>query len=176
MNNYNLDVHRDGETGEQSLAKILKVRRFHIASGFEGSGLVYRTGKVSYESDFYNRFLSPPESIITETVQQWLSESRVFTNITDDRSVVESDYVLEGKVLSLYGDYINPDEPKAVFEIRFSLIDTKTVKHSMVFQKVYRVSSATVSRSPSDLISGYNNCMEEILTEFEKDLREFLKQ
>lgn len=172
---YSLNVSRSGERSSDTAAGVLKVRRFRVSSDFEGNGLVYRTGDVNYESDFYNDFLSSPASIITDTSQNWLEESGVFVNVTDDTSVVESGYVLEGKVVALYGDYVNTDEPKAVAEIMFSVINNKTGKDSMAFQKTYKCSEAINSCRPTDLVRGFNLCVKEILTEFEQDLRESLR-
>jgi len=173
---YSLEVNRGGEMSSGTAAGVLKVRRFRASSSFEGIGLVYRTGEVSYESDFYNEFLSSPASIVTEIVQKRLEESRVFENVTDETSIVESMYVLEGKVVALYGDYVNTDKPSAVVEILFSVINNKIKKDSMVFQKSYRVSEGIDSRRPADLVRGYNRCLEKILTELENDLRESLRQ
>jgi cholesterol transport system auxiliary component len=173
---YNLDVSRGGEMSSSTAAGVLKVRRFRASSSYEGMGLVYRTGEVSYESDFYNEFLSSPALIITEIVQKWLKESSVFENVTDDTSIIEARYLLEGKVVALYGDYVNTDKPSAVVEILFSVINNKIKKDSMVFQKSYRVSEAIDSRRPADLVRVYNRCLEKILTELENDLRESLRQ
>lgn len=172
---YSLDVSYSGDSSGSSISGVLKVRRFRVSSNFEGNGLVYRTGEVRYESDFYNEFLSSPASIITEIVQNWLEESRVFENVTDDTSIVESGYVLEGNVPALYGDYVNTDEPMAVAKILFSVINNKVRKDSMAFQKTYRVSEGIDSRRPADLVRGYNRCLEKILMELEQDLRESLR-
>jgi cholesterol transport system auxiliary component len=172
---YSLNVSQGVSDSGSSIAGVLKVRRFRIASDFEGTGLIYKIGKVHYESDFYNVFLSPPASIITEIVQKRLEEGGVFENVTDDTSVVESMYVLEGKVLALYGDYVNTDEPKAVVEILFSVIKNKSGKDTMAFQKAYRISEEIDSCKPAHLVIGFNRCLEKILTELEKDLRETLR-
>jgi cholesterol transport system auxiliary component len=172
---YSLNVSRGREGPSNTAAGILKVRRFRISSSFEGVGLVYRTGEVSYESDFYNEFLSSPASIITEITEKWLKESGVFENVTDDTSIVEARYLLEGKVSALYGDYSETDEPKAVVEILFSVMNNKTKKDSMAFQKTYRVSEGIDSRRPADLVRGYNQCLKKILTELEQDLRDSLQ-
>ena len=172
---YSLNVSQGVSNSGSSIAGVLKVRRFRVASDFEGTGLIYRTGEVHYESDFYNVFLSPPASIITEIVQKRLEEGGIFENVTDDTSVVESMYVLEGKVLTLYGDYVNTDEPKAVVEILFSVINNKSGKDTMAFQKAYSISEEIDSCKPAHLVIGFNRCLEKILTELEKDLRETLR-
>ena len=168
---YSLNVgHSENNSGD-SISGVLKVRRFRIASDFEGTGLVYRTGEVNYESDFYNEFLSSPTSLITEVVRNRLETSKVFENVTDDTSIVESKYTLEGKVLALYGDYVTTDEPRAVVDIMFSIINNKK-QNTIAFQNTYRTSEEIDTHKPADLVRGFNHCIEKILIELEQDLRE----
>ena len=154
---------------------VVKVRRFRVASAFEGNSLVYRTGKVDFESDFYNEFLSSPGSVITEQARRWLGGSGIFTNVVDTGSRLSSDFVLEANVNALYGDFTSKSEPKAVLEIQFFLINTSGAVSKIAFSKTYKATKPLESRKPAVLVSGLNICIENILQAFEDDLQQLLK-
>lgn len=166
---YVLDVNR---TGERSAAGsgVLKVRRFRISNPFEGTSFVYRTGGVSYESDFYNGFLSPPAAMVTEEVRQWLGVSGVFGTVVDAGSHADARYALEGNIVVLYGDYSDAEKPEAVMEIQVFLFDEAGPASPVVFSSSYRAVSPIESNSPAALAAGLNDCLEKILKEIELDL------
>ena len=167
---YVLDVNSAGGKLEAG-SGVLKVRRFRISSPFEGTSFVYRTGGVSYESDFYNEFLSPPAAMITEEVRQWLGASGIFGTVVDAGSHADARYALEGNIVALYGDYSDAGKPEAVMEIQVFLLDEAGPASSVAFSNGYRVVSSLESNSPAALAAGLNDCLEKILKEIERDLR-----
>ncbi len=168
---YVLDVERP-----QSLpavaegADVLRVRRFTIATQFETYEMVYRRSDLVYESDFYNRWFAPPASLITDKTRQWISESGVFAHVLDSFSAADYNYILEGSVLALYGDYRQRENPSAIVHIQFTLIDEHRLRDSVVFQKKYRASAQIERPNASALVHGFNACLAEIFTSLETDL------
>ncbi len=92
---YLLNVHRQTGQSETAGELVVKVRGFHISSRFSGKPLTYRTGEVSYETDFYNEFLTSPASNITEEATKWLAQSGVFADVTGATSAAESDLLMD---------------------------------------------------------------------------------
>jgi len=166
---YVLDVNRAGERPAAG-SSVLKVRRFRISSPFEGTSFVYRTGGVSYESDFYNGFLSPPAAMITEEVRQWLGASGAFGTVVDAASRADAPWVLEGNIVALYGGYTDAGKPEAVMEIQIFLLDEAGPASPVAFSGNYRAVSALESNSPAALAAGLNDCLQNILKEIERDL------
>ena len=170
---YVIDISREDDSiGNAEAAGTLKVRRFKIASTFAGKGLVYRTGDVNYESDFYNQFLVSPDSMITDEVTQWLGESGVFSSVLDEGTYAKTEWVLEGKIFSLYGDYSMQGTGKAVMEIQFSLITDLDGIRSAAFENVYKTEVDILPGGGANLVKGFNNCLNEILLQYEQTLRE----
>ena len=99
---------------------------------------VYRFEKLKFESDFYNEFFISPDDMITEQVQQWLSESKIFTLVTDRNSEPPPDCVLEGWITELYGDFRNDRTPNAVMELKFLLLSANKSPGQVLFNKRYR--------------------------------------
>ncbi len=165
---YLLSARRQGDEDGAAGKLVVKVRRFHISSRFSGKSLTYRTGEVSYKTDFYNEFLTSPASNITEETTKWLGRSGVFADVAGVTSTAQADLLLEGTVASLYGDYSAEDAPRAVMEIRFVLLDNEG---AIQFRKSYPASVELGANTPDELIKGLSGCLEEILTNLENDLR-----
>jgi ABC-type transporter Mla MlaB component len=93
----------------------------------------------------------------------------------DPGSNVDPTHIIEGNVIALYGDFRVKSAPKAVMEIRTFLLETKTETESgIVFGKTYKSSVGLESKGPEDLVSAFDRCLVEILTNLEQDLAERL--
>jgi len=172
---YRLDVARASDEAQTPGQGVLKVRYFIISSPFETHEFIYRKGESRYVSDFYHGFLSPPAGLITEEARQWLSESGVFANVVDTFSSVDYDYMLEGDIQAVYGDYRSETKPNAVMEIEFVLIDEHLKKDVIIFNRKYRSVQSIDKINASLLAEGLNASLAEILTNLEADLRRLLR-
>jgi len=150
---------------------ILRMQKLRIAPEYRKKNLVYRTGDLGYKADFYNEFFIAPELMITKNVREWLAKSGLFQYVVDSPSGVESWYVLEGMITSLYGDYRDANKPLAVMEIEFFLLKEVPAFSEIVFQKRYAKEVPIKEKSPESLVKGWNEALEKIMTDFEKDLR-----
>lgn len=150
---------------------VLKVRRFSISSPFETREFVYRKTKSEYTSDYYDRFFAPPADLIAEETHQWLEASGVFANVIESFSSADYDFMLEGNVKAVYGDYRGQSDPNAVMEIKFLLIDEHLKRDAVIFNMKYRSVQPTGDKTTPALVEGFNACLVEILTNLEADLR-----
>lgn len=154
------------------IGSVLKVRKFRVSPQYETKSFVYREGDFAYESDFYNEFLISPGSMFTEEVRQWLEQSGLFQQVVDFSSYMEATHVLEGAITALYGDYRESRRPRAVLEMQFFLFEDVSARFALVFQNLYRREVLLERVSPVILVKGWNDAFRQIMTEFEKDLRE----
>ena len=150
---------------------VLEVRRFEISPSFASREFVYRNGDLSYESDFYNQFFRLPGQLITEQVRKWLSESGQFKYVVDSSNNVDANYILEGNVSELYGDFRTPNTPKAVMGIQFFLIEETSTNPQITFQNNYRREVVLSSNSAGELVKGWNEALQQILTALAGDLK-----
>ena len=166
-----LDARRASSAAAKSQKNVVEVRRFTIDPAFSAKGLTYRKGEFEYESDFYNEFLIAPDAMITEKVRNWLSLSGLAQRVLDPGSYVDPNYVLEGNVIALYGDFRTGSSPKAVMELRVFLLEMKTgAEPAIAFGKTYESSVGIESAGPNGLVAAFNRCLVEILGDLEKDL------
>ena len=168
---YIFNISNNAHNSSPVSGTVLEVRRFEISPSFSTREFVYRKGDLSYESDFYNQFFRPPSALVTEEVRKWLSESGQFKYVVDSSNNVEPDYVLEGNVSELYGDFRATNEPKAVLGIQFFLTEETSTNPKIVFENNYRREVVLRSNSAQDLVKGWNEALQQILTALEGHLK-----
>jgi ABC-type uncharacterized transport system auxiliary subunit len=170
-NYFILSVADKNPNKSKAYGGTLEVDRLQISPSFSGREFVYRKGELSYQSDFYNQFFKAPVLLISDEVIKWLSESGPFKHVVAPTVDVDSDYTLQGNISELYGDFRTQSAPKAVLAIQFFLIDDRPTNPVIVFQNNYRRGISLSSNSPSALVEGWNEALEQILAALQEDLR-----
>ena len=154
-----------------SSTAVLEVRRFMIDSAFSGKGLVYLSGTLQYEADFYNEFLVSPDSMIREAVRNWFAQSGLFARVADPGSYIDPFYALEANGTALYGDLRDPTAPQAVVELRaFLLKGEGSGDPVVVHSKTYSATTGVQAQDPDALVEAFNSGLQKILTDLEADI------
>jgi cholesterol transport system auxiliary component len=151
--------------------EVLKVGRFRVSPLYEGKEFVYRKDDLGYVSDFYNVFFIAPGALITEEVRRWLAGSGRFQHVMDPASHAAGALLLEGAVSSLYGDFREEKNPRAVLEIQAILMRDAEGGGRVIFKKDYRQEAPLPDRKPATLARGWSEGLERILTALEEDLK-----
>ena len=167
---YSLNLERKADQPKEEGALALKMTTFYVSPRFESKSLVYKTSDFVYETDYYNKFMVSPSSMISEQVNQWLSASPKIKYLADSRFSRHVDYTLEGDVLELYGDFRDKDKPKAVLTIELGLLDEAKSPPETVLQEIYSQEIVLDERSVSKLINAFNQGLRNIMLDFEADL------
>ena len=171
-----LDSSPADDISPPDTGKVLTVRRLRVSPKYEGKGLVYRLKELSYESDFYNEFFISPVSMFTEEIRKRLAGSGLFKHVVDPSSLLDSTYILEGAVTALYGDYRVSTAPKAVMEIQFLILQETAGCPEIVLQRQYHKEERLNGSTPDALVKSWNTALNQILTEFENDLKEYISK
>lgn len=153
---------------------VVEISRFNVSPGSDGKEFIYRTGELSYESDFYNQFFRPPGAMLTEVAGRWLNDAGLFQEVFGSVTQADANYFIEGNIVRLYGDFRS--SPKAVMQIQFLLLKYTTDSSyndntEIVFAKSYNSEIPIASQTPSDLMMGWNTALGEILNAFLEDLK-----
>jgi hypothetical protein len=151
-------------------AGALRVGRIRVSPLFERKRFVYRTGEATFEEDFYNEFYAPPAQILREATADWMITSPLFEVVLQSAPYAAAEWLLEGRVERLYADLREDAVPQSVMVIEFSLMRTKTNQEA--FTKRYVAATEIPKRSPSAVVSGWNESLSRILSEFESDVVE----
>lgn len=114
-------VLRGGEVGRapSTLSESVRVEPVRIAPPFDGRSLVYRTGEVAFNRDYYNVFIAPPDELATAELIRMLSDSGVFRQVSSVASASNADVTLECMVTDLYADERDTQKPVAVCRAKF---------------------------------------------------------
>ena len=119
---YLLDIEPDATTQTTALPGCLRVRSAMVQSPFSGVGLIYRTGEVTYEKDYYSQFLVAPHQQLNDLLPRWLRGTGV-TLCADGMDAGEKRLTLEPHIEALYADFRTPAAPTAVAKLRFVLTE-----------------------------------------------------
>lgn len=166
-----LEVERGLPPAEVTLGPTLRISRFRISSLFEDRLLVYRIADQQYEHDFYNELFDDPARLIEEQTRQWLDESGLFENVLDASSPAPSQWLLDGRIQALFGDYRPDGGPLAVLAIQFFLIDETRSGTPVLFDRSFRIENRS-QPGPAGLVAAWAEGLESMLAELELELLE----
>ena len=174
-NFFVLETNRQaGETWDEPRG-ILSVRGFDVSPGFRGKEIVYRTERGRSQSDFYNQYFISPGPMLTDVSRQWLDDSGMFEAVISMGSHKEADYILEGSVTSLYGDFQEGDEPASVLRMQFLLLEDDRLDYQMLMHRTYKERVTLTGSGAEHVVQGLNKALTRILTRLEKDMASALQ-
>lgn len=172
---FSLKVQRTGAKDPSVGDLTLKVRQLDVSRSYEGQELVYRQDNLEWAADFYNVFFVPPADLLTEATIHWMADSGLFAEAVPQTSLLQTTHYLEGYLSSLYGDYSDPANRRAVVEIGFLLIDERQPGTQVAYQGSFHREVPLADDSVETLIRAYEMAITGIMTEFEADLGKTLE-
>ena len=165
-----IELPRSANSPESASDLILSVGNMRISPRYADRSFVYRTSDTSYESDFYNQFLTSPDTMISEELRKGLAAAHQFKYVLGPADAQQPNYVLEGAVNALYGDFRNSSQPAAVLELEFFLYNDNSNNSGLVAQKRYLKSVPVNERSPEALVKGWDQALQQIVAALAADL------
>ena len=160
-----------GKTPNSSSDRILSVASLRISPRYADRSFVYRTSTAAYEADFYNQFLTAPDSMIAEELRKGLAASELFKYVVGPANPLQPNYVLEGSINALYGDFRDPNRPVAVLEIEVFLYNQDPAAAGVSLQKRYEKSVPLSEKSPEALVKGWDQALADIVAVLVADLK-----
>lgn len=151
-------------------AGTVQVRPFRLDAPHDGEQFVYRQSDGETVADFYHQFFSPPAAMITQATRESLSHSRLFDQVVAPGSRLDSDYVLEGSVLRLHGDFSDSSDPTAVLGLQLMLIERADGDPSVLFTRDYEERISIAVAEPTPLALAWSDALGRILAAFRSDL------
>ena len=160
-----------GKTPNSTSDRILSVASLRISPRYADRSFVYRTSTAAYEADFYNQFLTAPDSMIAEELRKGLAASELFKYVVGPANPLQPHYVLEGSINALYGDFRDPNRPVAVLEIEVFLYNQDPAAAGVSLQKRYEKSVPLSEKSPEALVKGWDQALADIVAALVADLK-----
>ncbi len=154
---------------------LLQIQNFSIASPFARREFVYRTRDDLYESDYFNAFFINPADLLNERITLSLADSPSFNILFPGLDRLHADYVLDGYITRLYGDFRDLKQPKAALGLALYLIKVSKPNPHVVMGKIYMRKIPIAKRTPENLVQGWNQALKEILKDIHVDISHVLK-
>ena len=98
--------------------------------------------------------------MVSEEIRKALINTHLFKYVLSASNSQPPNYVLEGAVNGIYGDFRKLNTPAAVIEIEFFL-QRKPANPGIVTQKRYARSVPVSKRWPEALVKGWDQALEE---------------
>ncbi len=173
---YALEVARPGAalTTFATPATLL-VRRMQISPRVAGRELVYRTAESAWTADFYNLFFVLPADMLTQDLRTWLRDAALFANVVDPSSLLLPEYILEGNVSGLHGDFApgsGKGPAQAVAEMQFLLLRNTAGERRVVLTRDIRKTVPLAANTPAELVRALRQAVAEVNAELETAIRE----
>ncbi|MFA6600021.1 MAG: hypothetical protein WC352_08165 [Candidatus Omnitrophota bacterium] len=169
---YSLDLSRQDHAAYAGKPVSVRFDAFSAVPAFADRYLTYRTSETAYEQDFYNQLMTSPAKMTGDQAASWMKGSALVSVVAPLEVPMTPDYVVNGQLLELFGDYRNASSPKAVLHIQLTVSrPASSGTAEVLFQKVYPVDLAIDRPSPKALTEGWSLCLGQIMADFENDLK-----
>ena len=168
---YTLEVVNVMEAVQGVGRNYLKIQRSEINPVYFQRDFNYKTGQDEFISDYYNQFYKPVNTIVTAELYKWLSNSGLFKDVLPIESIVKAKYLLDSIIVDIYADFTDPENPKAVLNIQFFLVDDSGDDPKLVYTNVYNQTVELAGKGPNSVVDGWNKALENILNQFQSDLK-----
>jgi cholesterol transport system auxiliary component len=148
----------------------VRVGAVNVAAPFRGRGLVYRASELRYETDYYQEFLIPPSTMLTELTSRALERSKAFARVVPPGSAGSADWELNGFVSALYVDVSDNARRAAEIAISFYLFAGDRIHEMPVWTRDYRRHAPVSAQTSQAYAAALNAALGEIFTELTRDL------
>ncbi|MEO6845630.1 MAG: ABC-type transport auxiliary lipoprotein family protein [Chthoniobacterales bacterium] len=175
QNFYTLSANRESGSAPSSNGPALSIDQLQIASPYANQGFVYHLPGGTVQSDYYHLFLSAPQFNIAEQLKASLRKSGHFRTVSGYNQSQGADYILNGNIEALYGDYTNPQQPFAVVAMRIYL--SKKVESSSIDKNLlghYEKRIPLSRNSPDGLVKAWDTGLASIFANIEHDITQSL--
>ncbi len=166
---YTLDVVHPQARPARADGPVLVVRRFRASPGYDDVSLLSRTEPLTLRRDFYNQFLVPPSTQITDIARRWFADSGLFREVVVGTSQLDPTHTLEGALVSFYGDF-SQTPPTAQVHLQLLLLDVRAATPSPIARSDVPRREALPGATPDALVAGYQRALGAILGAFESTL------
>jgi ABC-type uncharacterized transport system auxiliary subunit len=149
----------------------LLVRGLRAAPAVNRKNIVWKKGSNAYEADFHHRFFVPPAENITAELIAWLQDGNVTAAVIDSASLQRPTHVIEGRLISLYGDQ---SKKTAHLELRLTLLDVRKANAQLLAEKKFTFSKMLEDGKAESLIPVWNAMLASAFTEWQTVLQNTL--
>lgn len=160
---YTLDITPSPVTSSPGQFPVsLLVGRIMSSQLYRDDRIVYGSGQVQLGTYDYHRWVEPPADMIQTALVASLRATGQYRAVSRVSSNVKGDYVLRGRLISMYG----VDQPKltARFVLQLELYDPDT--HAVVWSRPYSHDEPVQGGEVADIViamdANVKTCMQDV--------------
>ncbi len=165
---YVLDVERADVAADFPANRVLRLNPVRVVPHFKSKTLIFRVGENEYKAIEPHQFLVDPEVMFTNILKRWLQKSGQFSKVVTDDSM-PADFTMDAAVTAFYGEKRPAYSPQSVIEMQFFMTAADNPE-KLLFQTGLRVDVDIEQATPSNVVTGWKQGTEELLTTLEQDL------
>lgn len=163
---YLLQAHAPLFHASKPVSASLTVEPTLASPPFDEVQFIYRLKHSRYTSDYYNIFMTEPNTQMTHALTQFLQASHLFKNVNSASMILGAHYQLKTQLTALYADYADDAHPKAVLDMQFILVNGNKI----LFHKQLAAHVALATKSTQALVTAWNKALTIVLTKFSLSL------
>lgn len=171
---YVLDVERADVAADFPSNRVLRLNPVRVVPHFKSKTLIFRVGENEYKAVEPHQFLVDPEVMFTNILKRWLQKSGQFSKVVTDDSV-PADFTMDAAVTAFYGEKRPAYSPQSVIEMQFFMTAADNPE-KLLFQTGLRVDVDIEQATPSNVVTGWKQGTEELLTTLEQDLSAYFSK
>lgn len=171
---YVLDVERPNVAADFPSNRVLRLNPVRVVPHFKSKTLIFRVGENEYKAVDPHQFLVDPEVMFTNILKRWLQKSGQFSKVVTDDSV-PADFTMDAAVTAFYGEKRPAYSPQSVIEMQFFMTAADNPE-KLLFQTGLRVDVDIEQATPSNVVTGWKQGTEELLTTLEQDLSAYFSK
>ncbi|EJC6795637.1 hypothetical protein RGL59_001801 [Vibrio parahaemolyticus] len=150
--------------------EMILIDSVRVESPFNNTQMVFRLSDVSFESDYYNRYITEPSAIIENQIPTSLTRAGVVGSIVPYSAGVATNLILKTVVTKLFGDFRKDQTPTAIMEIQFILVDSSSIRPTIIFDKTIASKVALSEKTPEELAKGLGIALTNIFEELAEEI------
>jgi cholesterol transport system auxiliary component len=148
----------------------VRVGTINVAAPFRGRSFVLREADLRYETDYYNEFLVPPSTMLTELTARALERSKAFARVVPPGYSADADWVVDGFVSALYGDERDGKKLSADVAVSYYLFQSSGGSGMPVWTRDYQKRVALTTSTTEAYAAALNTAFGEIFADLTRDL------
>jgi len=154
----------------KSQSTSVRVGTINVAAPFRGRSFVLREADLRYEIDYYNEFLVPPTTMLSELTARALERSKAFARVVPPGYSADADWLLDGFVSALYGDERDGKKVSADVAISYYLFQSSGGSGMPVWTRDYQKRVPLATPTTEAYAGALNTALGEIFAELTRDL------
>jgi len=168
---YTLEYDPPVISGLAPLPEAIQVKRFQASPLYDTKNIIY-TEKPYFRNAYnYHKWQVLPGTMVSTLLSRDLMSYGIFSSVITDISLLNADYILEGKVDEFY-EADEPDQWNAILtvSITFARKNVPEASKSILLQKSYTVVETCKEKNPESLAAALSLAMSKISQDIALDI------